>query len=346
MLIIPIFVPHAGCPNDCCFCNQKIISGNTSVPDAESVLSTIQFYEKIANRYDEVQLAFYGGSFTAIEVSLQEMFLKTVQPFLKVNGGFIDRIRASTRPDCIDESVIDRLIKYNVSIIELGAQSMDDNVLKMSKRGHTSEATRKASRLLKGAGITLGLQTMTGLPGATSESDRKTAEEIAELQPDIVRIYPTIVIKDTDLYEWFLDGEYISPSLEETVDLCADLLEYYESKNITVIRMGLQSSDNISDRGDIACGPYHPAFGQLVKSRIALRKTEGAVKSLCKASAGTRGKSLIISVPKGQCSDYIGQKKCNSEYIKNKYGFRSVKVVECSIGEEQNNSNYPNVIVR
>ena len=334
MLVIPIFVPHAGCPNDCCFCNQKIISGNTSVPDRDSVLDTILFYEKIAYRYDEIQIAFYGGSFTAIESGLQEMFLKTVQPFLKVNGGFIDSIRASTRPDCIDDEVIQRLKKYNVSLIELGAQSMDDKVLEMSKRGHDAETTRKASKMLKNAGISLGLQTMTGLPGATAESDRKTAEEVAKLEPDIVRIYPTIVIKNTDLYEWFLNGAYKSPSLDETVDLCADLLEFYERKKITVIRMGLQSSDNISDNGDIASGPYHPAFGQLVKSRIALRKILCAIEKSTKCGievSEVTDKSLMITVPRGQCSDYIGQKKSNIVYIKNKYGFRNVKIMESDI---------------
>lgn len=341
MLIIPIFVPHAGCPNDCCFCNQKIISGNTSVPDRNSVIETISFYEKIAYRYDEVQIAFYGGSFTAIESGLQEMFLETVQPFLKINGGFIDCIRASTRPDCIDSVVIERLKKYNVSIIELGAQSMDDNVLEKSKRSHTADDTRRASGLLQDAGITLGLQTMTGLPGADAESDRKTAEEVAKLAPDIVRIYPTIVINNTDLYEWFLNGDYTSPSLEETVELCADLFEFYESKNIAVIRMGLQSSDNISDGGDIASGPYHPAFGQLVKSRIALRKVVRAVESLGKSDCELSGKILSISVPRGQCSDYVGQKRYNAEYIKNKFNFADVR-----INESDDVSDIPKTVIR
>jgi len=253
-----------------------------------------------------------------------------VQPFLKINGGFIDCIRASTRPDCIDDVVIGRLKKYNVSIIELGAQSMDDMVLEMSKRGHNSDATRKASKLLQEAGITLGLQTMTGLPGATPESDKKTAEEIAKLDPALVRIYPTIVIKNTDLYEWFLNGEYSSPTLEDTVDLCADLLEFYENKNITVIRMGLQSSDNISDGGDIVCGPYHPAFGQLVKSRIALRNTVRAIDLLKTDDVGLRDKILEVTVASGQCSDYIGQKKCNIAYLKDKYGFKGVRISECN----------------
>ncbi|MBE7064795.1 MAG: radical SAM protein [Ruminococcaceae bacterium] len=339
MLIIPIFVPHAGCPNDCCFCNQKIISGNTSVPDKASVVETILFYEKIAYRYDEVQIAFYGGSFTAIESSLQEMFLEAVQPFLKTNGGFIDCIRASTRPDCIDETVIGRLKKYNVSIIELGAQSMDDKVLEMSKRGHNSDATRRAAKLLKEAGITLGLQTMTGLPGATAESDKRTACEVAKLEPDLVRIYPTIVIKNTDLCEWFLRGEYTSPTLEETVELCADLFEFYDSRNITVIRMGLQSSDNISDGGDIASGPYHPAFGQLVKSRIALRKLVGAIEATIYTE--TQGKELCVNIPTGKCSDYTGQKKYNSEYIKNKFGFSAVKFYEQDYCKD-----FPEVFIR
>ena len=147
MLIIPIFVPHAGCPHDCCFCNQKIISGQTSMPTEDDIVETIERFKTAATRYDDVQLAFYGGSFTAIEIDLQLMFLKTVQPYLKSNGGFVDKLRLSTRPDCIDAEILERMHKFGVGVIELGAQSMDAAVLLASGRGHTAEATIKSAPL-------------------------------------------------------------------------------------------------------------------------------------------------------------------------------------------------------
>lgn len=328
MLVIPIFVPHAGCPHDCCFCNQKIISGHVSVPTASEVIETILFYRDIAHRYSEVQIAFYGGSFTAIESPLQEMFLSTVQPYLKVNGGFIDCIRMSTRPDCINDETIRRLLNYRVSIVELGAQSMDDKVLRLSQRGHCAEDTKRASMLLKQAGITLGLQTMTGLPGSDRKSDIETSRMIAALKPDFVRIYPTIVIKQTTLCKWLEEGKYVSPSLEDTVDLCAELFCFYKRQNIEVVRMGLQSSDNISDDGEIKSGPYHPAFGQLVHSRIALTNTEKKINEMNLSENDMKGKRIEISVPKGRISDYAGQRRHNSEYLKEKYGFARVKITE------------------
>ncbi len=332
VLVIPVFVPHAGCPHDCCFCNQKIISGQTALPNSEDVVATIELFRPAARRYEEVQIAFYGGSFTAVEESLQVMFLETVQPYLKDKGGFVDTLRLSTRPDCIDEVVLSRLKEYGVKIVELGAQSMDDDVLLASGRGHLAEDTARAVELLKKFGFTVGIQTMTGLPKASRESDLATAEWVCRLKPDFVRIYPTIVVNGTALHRSYLAGNYLPQSVDEAVELCAELALMYDEAGIKIVRMGLQSSDNISDDGEVAAGPYHAAFGQLVQSRrifAEITRLLDEAKCLLSNVQEAFDKSvLVILVDKGRMSDCIGQKRVNVERLKGLYGFCDVKVKE------------------
>lgn len=337
MLIIPIFVPHAGCPHDCCFCNQKIISGQTSMPTEEDIIATIKRFEKAATRYNDVQLAFYGGSFTAIEIDLQLMFLKTVQPYLKSNGGFIDKLRLSTRPDCIDAEVLERMHKYGVGVIELGAQSMDAAVLLASGRGHTAEDTIKASSLIKEKGFELGIQTMTGLPLADYASDIETARKVCEMKPDFVRIYPTVVVKGTALHRSYLAGRYVPQTLEEAVELCLKLSDIYAAANVQIIRMGLQSSDNISEDGEIAAGPYHAAFGQLVKSKQMYVELCRKIEKI--DIKEYYDKILCVYVDTARLSDCIGQKRENVKRLKEKYGFRQVFVKEKKkiVQKEKNN---------
>ena len=270
MLIIPIFIPHAGCPHDCCFCDQKKISGQKNPPDEAEVIKIVESYLDITSNYETVQIAFFGGSFTAIPREMQEKYLKTVAPYIE--SGAVSSVRLSTRPDCIDDDVLIFLRKYNVRTIELGAQSMDDDVLLASGRGHTAADTVKSSELIRAYGFELGLQTMTGLPGASYMSDIATCKKIIELKPDIVRIYPTVVLRDTFLHKMCENGTYLPPTLEKTVALCAELMLQYRNNNIKVIRMGLQASDGVSMDGEIVAGPYHPAFGQLVKSHIAYNR--------------------------------------------------------------------------
>ena len=326
MLIIPIFVPHAGCPHDCCFCNQKIISGQTSMPTEDDIVETIERFKTAATRYDDVQLAFYGGSFTAVEIDLQLMFLKTVQPYLKSNGGFVDKLRLSTRPDCIDVEILERMHKFGVGVIELGAQSMDAAVLLASGRGHTAEDTIKASSLIKEKGFELGIQTMTGLPMADYASDVETARRVCEIKPDFVRIYPTVVVKGTALHRNYLAGRYSPQKLEEAVGLCLELSEIYDAANIPVIRMGLQSSDNISEDGEIAAGPYHAAFGQLVKSKQMYVEVCRKIESL--EIQEYNDKFLYVYVDAARLSDCIGQKRENIRRLTERYGFRRVFVKE------------------
>lgn len=316
MLIIPVFVPHVGCPHDCCFCNQRIISGSAAAPSIDDVKRTVQSYVDIMPNYDTVQIAFFGGSFTGIPTEDQKRYLEAARPYIE--NGLVDSIRISTRPDCINESILDMLSAYGVRTIELGAQSMNDDVLRRSGRGHSAEDTVNASRLIRKAGFELGLQTMTGLPGASFDDDLRTADRIISLSPDIVRIYPTIVIKGTHLHTMYERGEYKAPSLDETVLLCAGLSVKYSSAGIKVIRMGLQSSDNIADDGEIAAGPYHPAFGQLVRSKLAYDK----LIEIGKAEDGV----YTAYVPAAELSDYIGQKKCNVNMLKAQFGYKKVYI--------------------
>lgn len=323
MLIIPIFVPHAGCPHDCCFCDQKKISGHKEPPSVEEIKKTVDSYLDIIKNYSVVQIAFFGGSFTAIPREMQEMFLQAVNPYIR--EGLVDSVRLSTRPDYIDGETLSMLKSYSVKTIELGAQSMDDDVLIASGRGHTSADTARAAELIRAYGFELGLQTMTGLPGASYESDLYTADRIIDLNPQLVRIYPTVVIRDTFLHKMYEKGTYNPPSLDKTIDLCAELMIKYENKKVKVIRMGLQSSDGISVGGDVVAGPYHPAFGQLVKSRIAYDKlAKMAEDNLANGKDDSESRVFTASVPYKELSDYIGQKNVNVIRLKEQFGYEKV----------------------
>ena len=333
LLIIPIFIPHAGCPHDCCFCNQKIISGNVRAPSAEEIHSMLEGYFTVAHRYDAVQAAFYGGSFSGLALPQQSFYLNLLQPYLK--DGSIGSIRISTRPDYIDPDILTFLYENGVSVIELGAQSMDDRVLRMAGRGHCADDTERAARLIKERGIQLGLQTMTGLPGADEKTDYETALRIIRLCPDFVRIYPTVVVRNTKLAQMYEAGAYLPPSLSETVTRCAELVSLYENAGIPVIRIGLQSSDRISSAGgDVVAGPYHPAFGQLVRSHLALMRVCRVLREMSDSVWAEEADliirkerdKLLLYVPENQISVYIGQKRRNIDYLCENFGFAGVEV--------------------
>lgn len=340
-LIIPVFVPHMGCPHDCCFCNQRTISGQIEPPGEEDVCNIIDSYREIRDHYGSVEVAFYGGSFTAIPVFLQEMYLKTARDRVGREIPF----RVSTRPDCIDQPTLALLRKYGVTTVELGAQSMCDRVLKASGRGHLAEDTVRASALIKQEGFVLGIQTMLGLPEADRASERYTAQRVIELQPELVRIYPTVVLEGTALANMYLAGEYKAMELETAVDITAEILPEYEKHGITVIRTGLQSSDSIREGGKIIAGPYHPAFGELVRSRIAVNwlcsqlddftvgtESGGSEFRRNLSFCGNRVKivfdrdGLHICVPVKLVSQFVGQHRCNLKLIGERYDCR-VRVV-------------------
>lgn len=303
---VSIFVPHEGCPNNCSFCNQKSISGKTTLPMEKDVVSACEIAIKTAPS-NQGEIAFFGGSFTAIEREYMMRLLKSAYPFVK--EGFFKGIRISTRPDCIDEEICHILKNYGVTSVELGCQSMDDEVLRMNLRGHTSRDVEKAVEILKSFGFETGLQMMTGLYGSDYEKDIKTAEKIISLKPHTVRIYPTVVLENTLLEIKYKAGEYKVMSLEETIKLCAKLLVMFEENNIAVIRTGLHSGGNVEE-GFVA-GAYHPAFKELCESEIYLEKILAEIKNIPPCG-------IEISVPTGALSQAIGQKKKNKIWLEEK----------------------------
>lgn len=261
-LIIPIFIPQYGCPHQCVFCNQKTISGMEKPPDAAYVSDTIKAYLKTWKGKGKKEIAFYGGSFTGLDAAVQKVFLAEAHKF--VSRGLIDSVRISTRPDYITDEGLLLLKKDNVETVELGAQSMADDVLKLSGRGHTAEDTVTAVMTLKKHGFLVGLQFMPGLPGDTCDTILYTADRIIELKPDFVRIYPTLVVKDTPLEKMYQAGLYKPWALAEMTDICRKLVSLFDAKGIPVIRLGLQSTETLED--NILAGPYHPSFRNLLAS--------------------------------------------------------------------------------
>ena len=290
-----------GCPHDCVFCNQKRITGNDKPVDARKIIEDYLAYGKPSGY---VEAAFFGGSFTGIDFDEQCRLLAVAKEYL--DSGLIDGIRLSTRPDYIDREILDNLRKYGVTTIELGVQSLDEDVLKKSARGHGENAVYDAVNLIKEYNFKLGLQMMTGLPGDTYEKSISTAKKIAALHPDFVRIYPTLVIRDTYLEKMYLSGEYKPFSVEETVLLLAGIKEIFDKNGINIIRMGLQTTEEISPGASVVAGPFHPAIGELVCGKYYLDKITDKCDS---------GKRYDVYCAPGEISKVIGHKKCNTEAL-------------------------------
>ena len=302
---IPIFVPHYGCVHQCSFCNQKTITGSGDAVTAASACAQIQAsLLTIERQTSEIEVAFFGGSFTAIDKALQEALLGAAKPFL--DAGSVDGIRLSTRPDCIDEAVIERLLRYGVTAVELGVQSSDAAVLLKNQRGHTFADVVRAAELIKKAGIELGLQMMLGLLGSSPEQDLQTARDIAMLKPNTTRIYPTVVLEGSPLCALYRNGVYKPMDLETAVDTAASAYEIFRLHGIRVLRMGLMASDTL-ESGMVA-GPQHPAFGELVFSRLYLRKMQRAL-------AGKNGGDFTFYVHPKAISQALGNKKENKTRI-------------------------------
>ncbi len=318
MKIIPVFVPHVGCPNDCVFCNQKRITGKDNiVVNGEYVKGIIEEYKKTIEDDVYTELAFFGGSFTAIDLKLQEELLSVGK--LYKDKGIIQSIRCSTRPDSIDENILNIHKKYGMDIIELGIQSLDDDVLKQSNRGHNRQQSEKASKLIKQHGFILGHQIMPGLPGSNRKSDLQTCIDSIKMQPNIVRIYPTLIIKDTDLVQMYERGEYKPLTLNEAVDISALIYSYYSVNNINVIRIGLQNTENINEEKDVIAGPFHAAFRQLVEEKIYLLSLIHVLKDV-----DLKNKNIIIAADKKIISYLAGQNKANINIMKKKFSFYNI----------------------
>ncbi|AHM56521.1 radical SAM-superfamily protein [Peptoclostridium acidaminophilum DSM 3953] len=307
--IIPIFVPHIGCPHDCIFCNQKKITGAGTDVTAESAEAIIKEHlGTIDAKNCIVEIAFFGGSFTAIEESFQRSLLSVASKYKQ--SGVVRDIRLSTRPDAIDESRLALLKEYGVTTIELGVQSLDGEVLSRSLRGHTGEDVHAAAALIKDWGFTLGLQLMVGLPGDSPEKCLETAREFIDIGPEFARIYPTLVVKDTALERLHAEGAYKALEIEETIEICKKLLVLLTSAGIKVIRIGLQPTEEISMGNQVVAGPLHPSLRERVESRIFRDYIEAALLSKEKAAC------LRVYGSKRNMSKLVGNKRENISYLR------------------------------
>ncbi|SJZ47983.1 hypothetical protein SAMN02745174_00692 [Cetobacterium ceti] len=302
---IPVFISHFGCPNDCVFCNQKKINGCETDVTLEDLKEIIEEYLKTLPKKSKKEVAFFGGTFTGISIELQEAYLKVVKPY--IDKGDIQGIRLSTRPDYIDENIVNLLKKYNVTTIELGVQSLDPLVLKKTARYYPEDVVYRACEIIKKSGIDLGIQVMIGLPGSTEKSDIETAEKVVNLHPENARIYPTLVIKETKLADMYKDGKYKALTIEEAVERTKKIYSLFLYNNINVIRVGLQPTDDLREDGNVLGGPFHPAFRELVEGEIYFDFLSEILKT---------SEKLDIEVNEKDVSKVIGIKKVN----KNRFG--------------------------
>jgi histone acetyltransferase (RNA polymerase elongator complex component) len=320
--IIPIFLPHAGCPHQCIFCNQTSITGvgRDTVSPEKVERQIIKFLEYKENDLRPVQVAFYGGNFLGLEKEYIERLLNVSTKFIKNKE--VDAIRFSTRPDTIDHDRIEIIKNYPVKAIEIGVQSMDDRVLAMAKRGHTALDTQKAVFHLKERSYTIGLQMMVGLPGEDEAGSLSTAYRIRELEPDFVRIYPTIVLKNSLLARWYENGTYRPWSLERSVTHVKTLYLFFKKNNIPVIRMGLQASEDLDSGAAVLTGPYHPAFGHMVHSEIFLDMASAILEK-----NKIFHDKVALNVHPRSISKIKGMKNHNVEILKKRFQLKSLKIV-------------------
>lgn len=319
--IIPIFIPHRGCPNDCVFCNQRRITSKLVSPTEPEVRNTIDKWLTTLGDVPHVHIAFYGGSFTAIPMDEQEKYLKIAHEYKTSTA--ISEIHLSTRPDCIDDKILENLKKYGVDLIELGCQSFDDDVLSASKRGHSAKDIYNACSLIRSAGFKLGIQLMVGLPNSTRYADILSAHKTAEIMPDVARIYPTIVIEDTELLDMVKSGEYKPLTINEAVWRSKEMLKVLNISGVNVIRIGLKASDLISGDGKFTGTTFHPAFRQLVEGSLARESVEEQLIHLLEEfknqSLDAQNIRIIASANPSSFSNLIGHKAENHEYFVDKY---------------------------
>lgn len=322
---IPVFIPHEGCPFDCAFCNQRKITGVTTSVSPKRAEETIRAHLSYLPQGERsVEVAFFGGSFTGLPLSLQEEFYQVAESF----GSAIDGIRLSTRPDYINREVLTCAASHRVRMIELGAQSSCDAVLEKNHRGHTFRQTAEAVVAIRQSGIGVGLQMMTGMDGSDREKDWKTAVDLAGLAPDCVRIYPTLVLGETALEKRFRHGAYTPQSLEEAVEGAKEILLFFREKKIPVIRLGLHVGEDLREPGAVVAGPFHPAFGELVEGRIWRDRLERQWQEQDFA-----GKEFAVTVPRDQVSKAVGHGRSNVIYFEEKYGV-TLRIREMTEGLE------------
>lgn len=311
--IIPIFIPFLGCPHDCAFCNQvKITNYKDNINKENTIRQINQYLSYFPKNENLKEIAFFGGSFTGLDEKVMISYLEIALNYKK--KGIIDRIRLSTRPDYINNSILDILKKYEVDVIELGIQSLDNEILNANERGHSKEDSIRASKLIKDYGFKLGHQIMPGLYKDSFDKAIKTGLESIKMNPDMVRIYPTLVIKDTKLEKLYKEGLYKPLSLDEAIEISSRLYMIYSYKKIPVIRIGLQPTENINEKKDVVAGPFHPSIRQLVETNIHKIYLEELINKY-------RLKDKIkIHISNREISIIAGNKKANKNYFYKKYG--------------------------
>jgi len=313
-ITIPVFIPHSGCPHCCVFCNQWRVTGVSGKITPESLHKTIEKYlSAVPVTVEKIEIAFFGGSFTAIPDCEQVEYLSAVSPY--IDNGVIDSVRISTRPDYIDKKKLDVLRKNHVETVELGVQSFSADVLAASGRGHTAEHVIDAVSLLKEYGFRTGIQLMPGLPADTAERSVQSAEKTVELRPDDVRIYPAVVLKDTVMEKLYLERKFKPLTIEAAVDICSIMYGMFYENGINIIRMGLHPMD--LSGGNVIAGPYHEALGFMVKSRYKRGILENLIKNFFDLNNGKTQISLML--PDKMKEEYIGMKKENILYLQDKF---------------------------
>ena len=328
---IPIFIPHLGCPNMCVFCNQRSISGRQSFC-RESVRREIDEALSTIDKSAEVEIAYFGGSFTGIDRELMIYLLDVAEEYVqnpKEEQARVTGIRMSTRPDYIDSEIMEILSRYHVKTVELGLQSMRDEVLNASKRGHTALDAEKACRLIKAAGYSLIGQMMIGLPNSTLEDELYTARKICEMGADGARIYPTVVFYDTELAEMAKRGEYKMLDIDDAVARSKEALKIFDQNQVECIRIGLCASDNLLDAEKVMGGANHPSLGELVIG-------EEYFDRMCSEAERTVAQNeesgvITFSVPRGEMSRAVGQKGKNRARLEEKYKNFKIVIKEANV---------------
>jgi len=319
--IVPIFIPNISCPTRCVFCDQGLItSERPRIPTPQEIRNVLTraVNSKKYRRENENQVAFYGGSFTGLTEMRIKLLLAAVKDFLE--KGLFKSIRVSTRPDLLDDEKLELMRSCGVKFVELGAQSMDDKVLRATNRGHRVIDTINGFWTLRDKGFLVGIQLMPGLPMETESSFRETIKKTVELKPDSVRLYPTVVIQGTELARMYRQGLFKPLDLDEAIERCAWAVNELERAGIPVIRIGLMTSSALMEKGLVVAGPWHPSLGQMVRSRIFLRRIAGSL------SGSVTGKRVALTVHANDLSFLRGFRDQGTKYLEKILGAEIVSI--------------------
>lgn len=324
---IPIFINHVGCPNSCVFCSQQKINGVETDITPDEVKKTVEEYLGYLPKDSDIEVAFFGGTFTGISFELQKKYLEAVKPY--IDSGAINGIRLSTRPDSIDDRILTQLKEYGVTAIELGVQSLDQEVLDLTERNYPVVAVKNAVEKIKKYGIAVGIQLMVGLPGSGAEKDYESAKRALAMEPDMVRIYPSLVLSGTKMETMFREGKYFPLTLESAVEITKKIYALFIVNKVNVIRVGLQPSDDLREEGVIVAGPFHAAFRELVESSLYYDFLKEILE---------KEKKLEIRCNEKNVSKIIGNKGINREKLGNSINVKidqSVELDEVYVNEKR-----------